>query len=99
MVCHETYKDHDGNWVSPEEIVNIDVIKYLKTIIQKIKIGPSESMSKSKKNTVDPESIISSYGADSARLFILSDSPPEKDVQWSEEGIILHLNLYKNYGT
>ena len=89
MVCHETYKDHDGNWVSPEEIVNIDGIKYLKNDnSKKIKIGPSESMSKSKKNTVDPESIISSYGADSARLFILSDSPPEKDVQWSEEGII-----------
>ena len=73
MVCHETYKDHDGNWVSPEEIVNIDGIKYLKNDNSKIKIGPSESMSKSK-NTVDPESIISSYGADSARLFILSDT-------------------------
>mgnify|MGYP005739128281 FL=1 len=48
----------------------------------------SESMSKSKKNTIDPENIISNYGADSARLFILSDSPPEKDVQWSEEGIV-----------
>ena len=89
MVCHETYKDHEGNWVSPEEIVNIDGIKYLKNDnSKKIKIGPSESMSKSKKNTIDPENIISSYGADSARLFILSDSPPEKDVQWSEEGII-----------
>ena len=49
--------------------------------------GPSESMSKSKKNTVDPEKIIKEYGADSVRLFILSDSPPEKDVQWSNEGI------------
>ena len=53
-----------------------------------IKVGPSESMSKSKKNTIDPENIISNYGADAARLFILSDSPPEKDVQWSEEGIV-----------
>ena len=59
----------------------------LKKIIQKIKVGPSESMSKSKKNTIDPENIISNYGADAARLFILSDSPPEKDVQWSDEGI------------
>ena len=49
--------------------------------------GPPESMSKSKKNTIDPENIINNYGADSVRLFILSDSPPEKDVQWSEEGI------------
>jgi len=51
-------------------------------------VGPSESMSKSKKNTIDPENIISNYGADSARLFILSDSPPEKDVQWSQDGIV-----------
>jgi leucyl-tRNA synthetase len=52
-----------------------------------VKVGPSESMSKSKKNTIDPEVIIKNYGADSVRLFILSDSPPEKDVQWSDEGI------------
>ncbi len=89
MVCHETYKDQDNNWVSPEEIENIDGIKYLKSDKSKvIKVGPSESMSKSKKNTIDPENIISNYGADAARLFILSDSPPEKDVQWSEEGIV-----------
>ena len=89
MVCHETYKDPNNNWVSPEEIETIDGKKFLKKDNSKeIKIGPSESMSKSKKNTVDPENIISNYGADAARLFILSDSPPEKDVQWSEEGII-----------
>ena len=89
MVCHETYKDPDNNWISPEEIENIDGKKYLKQDRSKlISVGPSESMSKSKKNTIDPENIIANYGADSARLFILSDSPPEKDVQWSEEGII-----------
>ncbi len=89
MVCHETYKDPDNNWVSPDEIENISGKKYLKKDKSKlISVGPSESMSKSKKNTIDPEDIISNYGADSARLFILSDSPPEKDVQWSEEGII-----------
>ena len=89
MVCHETYKDPDNNWISPEEIENLDGKKYLKKDKSKlVTVGPSESMSKSKKNTVDPENIISNYGADSARLFILSDSPPEKDVQWSEEGII-----------
>ena len=88
MVCHETYKDHNNNWVSPEEIETIDGKKYLKgDNSNEIKVGPSESMSKSKKNTIDPENIISNYGADAARLFILSDSPPEKDVQWSEEGI------------
>ncbi len=89
MVCHETYKDSDNNWISPDEIETIDGKKYLKKDNSKIiRVGPSESMSKSKKNAIDPENIISSYGADAARLFILSDSPPEKDVQWSEEGII-----------
>ena len=89
MVCHETYKDSENNWISPDEIENIDGKKYLKKDKSKlISVGPSESMSKSKKNTIDPENIIDNYGADSARLFILSDSPPEKDVQWSEEGIV-----------
>ena len=89
MVCHETYKDPENNWVSPEEIETIGGKKYLKKDNSKlITVGASESMSKSKKNTIDPENIISNYGADAARLFILSDSPPEKDVQWSEEGII-----------
>ncbi len=89
MVCHETYKDLDNNWLSPDEVETINGKKYLKKDRSKIvKVGPSESMSKSKKNTIDPENIISNYGADAARLFILSDSPPEKDVQWSEEGII-----------
>jgi leucyl-tRNA synthetase len=89
MVCHETYKDPDNNWISPDEIQIIDGKKFLlrdKNIM--VTVGPSESMSKSKKNTIDPEKIITNYGADSARLFILSDSPPEKDVQWSEEGIV-----------
>ena len=88
MVCHETYKDDDNNWVGPDEIEIINGKKYLKKDNTRVvKVGPSESMSKSKKNTIDPEDIITSYGADAARLFILSDSPPEKDVQWSEEGI------------
>ena len=89
MVCHETYKDENNNWISPDELISKDGKKYLKNDTSKIvKVGPSESMSKSKKNTIDPENIINNYGADSVRLFILSDSPPEKDVQWSEEGII-----------
>ena len=88
MVCHETYKDKNNNWVSPDELVTIDGKKFLKSNnTQQIKIGPSESMSKSKKNTIDPEQIIQEFGADSVRLFILSDSPPEKDVQWSDEGM------------
>ena len=88
MVCHETYKNKDGNWLSPEEIQTINGEKFDKNDkTQKVIVGPSESMSKSKKNIVDPEEIFKNYGADAARLFILSDSPPEKDVQWSDEGI------------
>jgi leucyl-tRNA synthetase len=88
MVCHETYKDQNNSWISPDEIEIKDGKKVLKNNPKhQVKVGPSESMSKSKRNTVDPEKIIQIYGADSARLFILSDSPPEKDVQWSDEGI------------
>ena len=89
MVCHETYKDKNNNWVSPDEI---ELVKneYQKKgePNNKIKVGPSESMSKSKKNVIDPENIMNNYGADAVRLFILSDSPPEKDVQWSEQGML-----------
>ena len=89
MVCHETYKDQNNNWLSPEEIESKDGKNfYIKNNPgKKVIVGPSESMSKSKKNTIDPETIIENYGADSVRLFILSDSPPEKDVQWSEQGM------------
>ena len=88
MVCHETYKDPDNNWISPDEIETINGKKVLKQNNSiEVDIGPSESMSKSKKNTIDPQKIFDEYGADSVRLFILSDSPPEKDVQWSEQGI------------
>jgi len=89
MVCHETYKDQNNNWLSPDEIekVNDKIIKKGNPNVV-VEVGPSESMSKSKKNVIDPEDIINAYGADSVRLFILSDSPPEKDVQWSEQGMV-----------
>ncbi len=90
MVCHETYKDQKNNWRSPDEVLTKDGKNYFlkANSSEKITVGPSESMSKSKKNTIDPEKIISLYGADAVRLFILSDSPPEKDVQWSEQGML-----------
>ena len=89
MVCHQTYKDENNNWVYPEEVFSNDGKKFFlnKNSSSKIIVGPSESMSKSKKNTIDPERIIKIYGADAVRLFILSDSPPEKDIQWSDRGI------------
>ena len=88
MVCHETYKDQNGDWVYPDEVVKDEKNKFVKKLDKtKILVGPSESMSKSKKNTVDPETMISQYGADAVRWFILSDSPPEKDVQWTDTGV------------
>ena len=90
MVCHETYKDQTNSWLSPEEVTSEDGEEFYKkdNPSEKIIVGPTESMSKSKKNTIDPENIIKNYGADSVRLFILSDSPPEKDVQWSDQGML-----------
>ena len=88
MVCHESYKDTDGNWLYPEEVERLDSKIFLKKADKtKVTVGPAESMSKSKKNTVDPEHMINTYGADAVRLFILSDSPPEKDIQWSDTGV------------
>ena len=88
MVCHETYKDQNNNWLSPDQVEKIGDKYFIKDRENEIvKVGPSESMSKSKKNVIDPEFIIKNYGADSVRLFILSDSPPEKDVQWSDQGM------------
>ena len=88
MVCHETYKDTKGKWLSPDEIEKSDKNNYFKVLDKtNVIVGPSESMSKSKKNVIDPEKMIEAYGADSVRWFILSDSPPEKDVQWSNQGV------------
>ena len=89
MVCHETYKDENNNWLSPEEIEKVgDKVVKKNDRNSIVKVGASESMSKSKKNVIDPEDIIKTFGADAVRLFILSDSPPEKDVQWSEQGML-----------
>jgi leucyl-tRNA synthetase len=88
MVCHETYKDSKNKWLGIDEIeknTNDETIK--KDDKSLVTVGPSEAMSKSKKNTIDPESMIKVYGADAVRWFILSDSPPEKDVQWSNQGV------------
>ena len=79
MVCHETYKNQKGTWLSPEEAGKLDKSEII--------IGPPEAMSKSKKNVIDPESMINIYGADAIRWFMLSDSPPDRDIQWSNEGV------------
>ena len=101
MVCHETYKDKNNNWFFPDEVETNDGKKYfLKNDPSlEIKVGPSESMSKSKKNTIDPQIMINNYGADAVRLFILSDSPPEKDIQWSDQGMISAYKFIQKFWT
>ena len=89
MVCHETYKDQNNKWLSPDEVFTDNQKDFFKIKDKKkVLVGPSESMSKSKRNTIDPEKIMNKFGADAVRFFILSDSPPEKDVQWSDQGMI-----------
>ena len=101
MVCHETYKDDDDNWIFPEDVTSEDGKNFYlsENPSKKVIVGPSESMSKSKKNTIDPEKIIKIYGADAVRLFILSDSPPEKDVQWSGTGISASFRFIQKFWT
>ena len=87
MVLHETYRDSQGNWIAPNEL-RIDNGKIVKAEDgEPITVGSAEKMSKSKRNIVDPDDIIKTYGADTARWFILSDSPPERDLIWSESGV------------
>ncbi len=87
MVCHETYRTADGRWHAPPEISRRGDGAVLAATGAPVTVGRSEKMSKSKKNVVDPEGILDAYGADTARLFMLSDSPPERDLEWTEAGI------------
>ena len=87
MVCHETYKDAAGNWVYPEDVDHQAMASLSRKTAHPVTAGRSEKMSKSKKNTVDPRTIIETYGADTARLFMMSDSPPERDLEWTDAGI------------
>jgi len=87
MVCHETYRAEDGRWLSPDEVARAGETVTERATGAAVVVGRSEKMSKSKKNVVDPEGIINRYGADTARLFMLSDSPPERDLEWTEAGV------------
>ena len=91
MVVHETYQGGDGQWLAPSEVrVESDGDTRRAFLLDSdapVEIGPTEKMSKSKRNTVDPDEIISTYGADTARWFMLSNSPPERDVIWTEAGV------------
>ena len=86
MVCHATYQDPDGKWLNPDDIKQSESGEYITLDGQKVTVGQSIKMSKSKKNVVDPDDIIDQYGADTARWFVMSDSPPERDVEWTASG-------------
>jgi leucyl-tRNA synthetase len=91
MVVHETYKKLDGSYATPAEVQIESGANGRRASLtatgEEVSIGPIEKMSKSKRNTVDPDDIISTYGADTARWFMLSDSPPDRDVIWSDERV------------
>jgi leucyl-tRNA synthetase len=86
MVCHPTFKTEKGKWVFPKEVIENNGSYFLENKEKVIK-GDSQAMSKSKKNIIDPDDIIKIYGSDAVRWFILSDSPPDRDIQWSDNGI------------
>ena len=86
MICHETYRDAEGQWLTPQEVTR-DGDRVTTLDGRPVTVGRVEKMSKSKKNVVDPERIIAVYGADTARWFMLSDSPPDREMEWTEAGI------------
>ncbi|MGV3278941.1 leucine--tRNA ligase [Rickettsiales bacterium LUAb2] len=88
MICHKTYKDQSGKWLFPEEVILTENGKFIHSVTgENVTVGASEKMSKSKKNVVNPAEICNSYGADTARVFVLSDTPPIKDLEWTDDGI------------
>ena len=86
MVCHETYQNGQGAWLEPAEVEKRDGGAFYRGTNIAVTVGPSEKMSKSKKNVVAPEPIIEAFGADTIRWFMLSDTPPERDIEWTQEG-------------
>ncbi|MEM9222778.1 MAG: leucine--tRNA ligase [Pseudomonadota bacterium] len=87
MVTHETYADPSGEWLFPEDVVWREGNPFHAKTGEPITVAPPEKMSKSKRNVVDPEAILSGYGADTARWFMLSDTPPERDIEWTDAGV------------
>ncbi|MDC1356251.1 leucine--tRNA ligase [Pseudomonadota bacterium] len=110
MVCHQTYINEDKQWLFPKEVIKDNNNFFHADTKKPVFVGRTEKMSKSKKNVIDPQEIISKFGADTARFFMLSDSPPNRDMEWSDAGIdgswrflnklwkfVQNLNISKNY--
>ena len=93
MITHKTYKTQENEWVMPKDIYlengNLYKLKTKEVVLE----GPSEKMSKSKKNVIEPDEILKEYGIDATRIFMISDSPPDRELEWTEEGIQSSKNL------
>ncbi len=93
MITHKTYRTSKNEWVMPKEVVSIDGKLLKQKTGEIIEEGPSEKMSKSKKNVVEPDEILENYGIDATRIFMISDSPPDRELEWTDEGIQSSKNL------
>jgi len=93
MITHKTYKTAKNEWVIPKEIISKDGELFREKTRERIEEGPSEKMSKSKKNVIEPDEILDSYGIDATRIFMISDSPPDRELEWTDEGIQSSKNL------
>ena len=93
MITHKTYKTKNNEWVMPKEVVSKDGELFREKTNEWLQEGPSEKMSKSKKNVIEPNDILDSYGIDATRIFMISDSPPDRELEWTDEGIQSSKNL------
>ena len=87
MVCHQTYKNSSNEWIFPKDVIKINDKFFTIDKKDEVSSGRIEKMSKSKKNVIDPNTIVDTFGSDTARFFILSDSPPQRDMEWTDEGV------------
>ena len=93
MITHKTYRTNNSEWVMPADVASVDGNLIHRKTKEVIIEGPSEKMSKSKKNVIEPNEILDSYGIDATRIFMISDSPPDRELEWTDEGIQSSKNL------